>query len=194
MDQGIEVILGGWLPDDIHGGRTGRPDILLRHDSAGALTSYVPGDVKQHKIARRAKGPLRFSPMSAPSDVEEHRGCAAELTAKIDDYLQLAHYWRMLEACGRAPSTVEPTGFIIGTDDFSDLDSLGTVLVWLDLASPYFQTYSRSQGKAKRSAMERYDHEQGFRLKVDPAADHRAQVRTQLGGADPRDLLLRLRL
>ena len=40
------------------------------------------------------------------------------------------------------------------------------VLVWLDLAAPTFETYSRSRGTAKRTAMERYDHEQGFRLKV----------------------------
>ena len=31
MDDDVEVILGGWLPDDTEGGRTGRPDILLRH-------------------------------------------------------------------------------------------------------------------------------------------------------------------
>jgi len=40
------------------------------------------------------------------------------------------------------------------------------VLVWLDLAEPLFPTYSRSTGKAKRSALERYDHELAFRLKV----------------------------
>ena len=33
-----------------------------------------------------------------------------------------------------------------------------------------------------------------LRLEVDPAADHRSEVRTQLGGADPSDPLLCLRL
>src|SRR5689334_14689293 len=52
MDDDVEVILGGWLPDDTEGGRTGRPDILL-----GTSGGYLPGDVKGHRIvARRAKG------------------------------------------------------------------------------------------------------------------------------------------
>ncbi|MGH3480774.1 MAG: hypothetical protein ACRDQD_28580, partial [Nocardioidaceae bacterium] len=65
MDQGVEVILGGWLPGDTEGGRAGKPDVLLRYDAPRALTSYVPGDVKQHRTtARRAKGSLRFSRVS----------------------------------------------------------------------------------------------------------------------------------
>lgn len=93
MDQGVEVILGGWLPDDTEGGRTGKPDVLLRYDAPQAPASYVPGDVKQHRTtARRAKGTLRFSRVSTPGDVEGHPGSAAQTTGRFDDYLQLAHY------------------------------------------------------------------------------------------------------
>ena len=48
------------------------------------------------------------------------------------------------------------------------------VLTWLDLEAPLFETYSRTHGKAKRSALERYDHEQGFRVKVATAASQGA--------------------
>ena len=46
------VILGGWLPDDTTGGRTGKPDVLLRYDALRVPASYVPGDVKQHRTTR----------------------------------------------------------------------------------------------------------------------------------------------
>src|SRR3954454_23677529 len=29
MYAGVDLILGGWLPDDVTGGRAGRPDLLL---------------------------------------------------------------------------------------------------------------------------------------------------------------------
>ena len=112
MDDGVELILGGWLPDDESGGRTGRPDLLLRVGDG-----YVPGDVKWHKTVRTAKsGKLRYSLPSAPGDVREADGLAARTTERIDDFLQLAHYWRMLEAIGRSASEGGAWGFIIGTD------------------------------------------------------------------------------
>lgn len=164
MAAGVEVIIGGRLPDDIEGGRTGRPDLLLRVEEA----SYVPGDVKGHLTVRRSRGELGYSRLAEPGERRTASGRSAR-TERLDDHLQLAHYWRMLEAIGRAPAAA-PTGFIIGTDDLPDLDDSGRVLTWLDLAAPLFETYSRSRGRAKRSAMERYDHEQGFRLKVATAS------------------------
>ena len=63
MDDGVELILGGWLPDDESGGRTGRPDLLLRVGDG-----YVPGDVKWHKTVRTAevRAALRYSLPAAP--------------------------------------------------------------------------------------------------------------------------------
>lgn len=166
MEDQIDLILGGWLPDDEAGGRTGRPDLLL-HVGDGR---YVPGDVKAHKmVGRRAKRTLTYSTLDELAQTESVAGLAVETTARFDDYLQLAHYWRMLEAAGRAPGRA-PTGFIIGTDTLADLSANGRVAAWLDLNAPLFETYSRSSGTAKRSALERYDHEQGFRLKVAHAA------------------------
>jgi hypothetical protein len=103
IDEGVELILGGWLPDDTVSGRTGRPDILLR--CGAEATSYVPGDVKAHKTAHARKtGTLRYSTLADPFSVREATGLAPLAAERIDDYLQLAHYWRMLEACGRAPA------------------------------------------------------------------------------------------
>jgi len=166
MDEGVEVILGGWLPDDVAGGRTGKPDVLVHVDA----DRYVPGDVKAHKTIRRAaKGVLTYSTLADPSVRMEAGGLTAEATSRFDDYLQLAHYWRMLEAIGRAPDG-RASGFIIGRDQVEELDGGAHVLTWLDLEAPLFETYSRSLGKTKRSALDRYDHEQGFRLKVATAA------------------------
>lgn len=166
MEADAEVILGAWLPDDLAGGRTGRPDLLLRVEQG----RYVPGDVKAHKVtARRAKGALTYSTFEAPADRLQVEGLAVAATARFDDHLQLAHYWRMLEAVGRAPDG-PAVGFIIGRDDLGALAANTHVLCWFDLDAPLFETYSRTRGKAKRSALERYDHEQGFRLKVATAA------------------------
>ena len=67
MDQGTSVILGGALPADSSGRRTGRPDVLVRIGS-GESASYVPIDVKHHTLAkpsRKADAALTWSPISA---------------------------------------------------------------------------------------------------------------------------------
>jgi hypothetical protein len=87
MDDGVELILGGWLPDDESGGRAGGPDLLLRVGEG-----YVPGDVKWHRTVRTAKsGKLRYSLPVAPGEVKEVDGLVARTTERIDDFLQLAH-------------------------------------------------------------------------------------------------------
>ena len=111
MDQGVEVVLGGWLPDDVLGGRAGKPDILLRHSQVEGAWTYVPGDVKAHQTStKRARGTLRYSRPAQPQLVEELPGHAAQTSSRLDDHLQLAHYWRMLQACGRAPEERDAPG------------------------------------------------------------------------------------
>jgi hypothetical protein len=160
MDAGLPLILNGWLPDDLIGGRKGRPDLLI-HVGDGR---YIPGKVKNHLVTcTRKKGELTFSLPGAPGEPLTQTGRTTR--DRIDDALQLAHYWRMLETLGRTPQ--HPTGIVIGTD---------RVLAWLDLERPAFTTFSRSSGTAKRSALQRYDHEHGFRHRVATAAAGREQA------------------
>jgi predicted RecB family nuclease len=169
MQRGVAVVIGAWLPDDEAGGRVGRPDFLVR---AADGSGYCPGEVKGHKVVKAAKrGALDCSRFASPAAVETVEGLAPCKADRIDDYLQLAHYWRMLGACGHAAGVAR--GAVIGTDDLAALG--GPVLVWLDLAEPLFTTYSRSEGKRKRSALERYDHEHAFRVRVAEAALRQAQ-------------------
>lgn len=157
MDAGLPLIINGWLPDDFVGGRKGRPDLLI-HVGDGR---YVPGEVKNHLVTcANKKAELTFSLPSAPGEPLTQTGQATR--DRIDDALQLAHYWRMLETLGRTPD--RPIGIVIGTD---------RILAWIDLERPAFSTYSRSHGTAKRSALQRYDHEHGFRRKVAMSAASR---------------------
>ena len=174
MNQGVPVILGGRLPDDDVGGRRGKPDVLVRaaERSDGRL-AYVPVDIKRHKTLASAKDsspPALTSPAYAP--FREHATPLIEFTARKHerDAIQLAHYWRMLEACQRAPDG-SPFGGIIGTDELGD----GFLVVWHDLTEPLFRTFSRSadSGYVLRSAMQRYDHEFAFRSQVATVARER---------------------
>jgi predicted RecB family nuclease len=78
----------------------------------------------------------------------------------------------MLEASGFAASG-PGRGFVIGTDGLADLDTAGMTLTWFDLDVPAFVTFSRSQGKAKRTALQHYDFEHAIRLDIARAAARR---------------------
>jgi predicted RecB family nuclease len=82
--------------------------------------------------------------------------------------MQLAHYTRMLQACGRHAGDALLVGAIIGTAEPSLTPDTPAewVLTWHDLTDPVVMTYSRRHGKVKRSLLERYDHEHDFRIKV----------------------------
>lgn len=157
MDTRLPLILNGWLPDDFTHGRKGRPDLLVHVGDGG----YVPGEIKNHLVTCDSKkAELTYSLPSDPGTPLTEAGRTTR--DRLDDALQLAHYWRMLEALGRTPE--HPTGIIIGTD---------RTLAWTDLKQSAFTTFSRTSGTAKRSALQRYDHEHGFRLKVASAAASR---------------------
>ncbi|HVT64341.1 MAG TPA: TM0106 family RecB-like putative nuclease [Mycobacteriales bacterium] len=160
MRAATPVILGGRLPDDEVGGRTGKPDVLVAAPTGG----YHPGDVKNHKVLKAGAG-ARVSTLANPSRdsatlieraVRHHEG----------DALQLAHYWRMLQACGFEASTAE--GAIIGSDPEGQF-----FLTWYELNAPTYATFSRSNGKTLRSPLDRYDHEHAFRRKVAAVAVRR---------------------
>ena len=161
MDAGAPLVLGGWLPDDVDGGRKGKPDILIR-----AGSGYLPGDVKNHATLRRTvRTAAVVSTLVEPGERTTLTGWSSAVQYRLEDGLQLAHYTRMLQACGRHGGT--PAGAILGTTAVAlDGDEPRAVLVWHDLSEPVVATFSRSRGTAKRSLLERYDHEHGFRVRV----------------------------
>jgi hypothetical protein len=63
MDAGAPLVLGGWPPDDVEGGRTGRPDILIKVDCG-----YLPADVKITSPCNAERlSALSFRPSSCPA-------------------------------------------------------------------------------------------------------------------------------
>lgn len=152
MAEGAPLILGGVLPTDREGRRTGRPDILLRHKDG-----YLPLDVKHHTLARdhdESEGSERSS-LESPFLVDRHPTSAKwNSSLRGKDALQLAHYWRMLEALGHQASGPAYGGILDRSRN----------IWWLRLDDPT-STPARWRG-GRASWLEKYDHEFGFRLDV----------------------------
>ncbi len=168
MDSGALLVVGGRLPDDAAGGRRGAPDLLLR---AGA--GYVPVLVKWHKgVSASAKKAVEVSPLADPTHRRELAGVTPR-TQRFDDLIELAHHTRLLQACGRHPGDGALVGAVLGTDELDLGAGTDLALVWHALDVPRVTTFSRSRGTARRSALERYDHEHGFRVRVAEVAQRR---------------------
>lgn len=172
MERGVAVILGGTLPDDAIGHRCGRPDLLIRHGDSLPAT-YLPGDVKLHRFIERKASNSKHSyaitvaPASNPHARVQLTDARPRSTRLEDNSLQLVHYTRLLEALGRHPGPDHYEAFLVSGDEWVDSWSLPEVHgTWIALDEPAFTTYSRSEGRKTRSALERYDHEFGFRLTV----------------------------
>lgn len=164
MDSRIPLIIGGWLPDDESGGRTGKPDLLIR-----VAGGYLPGDVKNHKVLKRAKtASAVLSTTTEPGLQRLVRGWTTATSHRPDDGMQLAHYTRMLQACGHHAGDEQLRGAIIGSDRVpqSSCTPESLTLSWHDLSEPMIYTFSRRRGKTRRSLLERYDHEHAFRIEV----------------------------
>lgn len=160
--SGAPLILGGWLPDDAEGGRTGKPDILIKVDGG-----YLPADVKNHKTLKSVKRKsMTVSSLTQPEVLCEAMGLSTADHHYVD-CLQLAHYTRMLQACDLHPGDDRLIGAILGkcSTILSGTDP-ERVLVWYDLAAPTRYTFSRSRGKVRRSLLDCYDHEHDFRVQV----------------------------
>ncbi len=174
MADGVPVIVGGLLPLDSQGHRSGRADLWVRgEDAEDGGPGYHPVMVKLHRmLERQTPGPSHEPfPISALSDPSlAHAlavpGRALRLASREPDLLQLAHYWRLLGAAGRAASAT-PYGGIIGSDQIPPLGN-GLGVSWVRLDAKQVRTFSRTaaSGWTKRSALERYDHEHTFRIKV----------------------------
>ena len=180
-ESGAPLVLGGTLPDDIAGGRSGKPDILIKVDGG-----YLPADVKHHKtIEAAARKAMRVSSLANPGIVlDAERSTTADYY--YNDCLQLAHYTRMLQACGLHAGHESLIGAILGKSSITLAGGVPErVFVWYDLAAPVRYTFSRSRGKVRRSLLECYDHEHGFRVQVATTAR-----RITGSGDDPEPLVV----
>lgn len=179
MAAGAVAIVAGAVPADPAGHRRGLADLWVRGaDQADGRAGYHPVEVKWHKVRERNRTapPLPVSALSAPrpGQAAQHAGERFRYGTREGDLLQVAHYWRLLQAAGwaaRGPAY----GGVIGTDT---LDG-DPVITWVDLDRPVIRTFSRTaeSGYALRSVTERYDHEHAFRVLV-------AQDAARQGGPD----------
>lgn len=176
MEEGAAIIIGGVLPLDRAGHRSGRPDLLVRGaDTPAGLPGYLPVRVKPYRVLEKQ---LKCSDLAHSSvDALTTRAPLLDLRYRVrreGALLELAHHWRLLEACGHA-STDRLAG-IIGTDPPPEPGG-GTGVVWMPLDLRFIRTYSRTAaaGHRLRSALERYDHEHGFRIHVAQQALRRGE-------------------
>jgi predicted RecB family nuclease len=154
MRAGIPLIIGGRLPADGAGRRVGEPDLLV----AAAGPGYRPVDIKHHRCLDLVPGdhPALCAALHRPGLEDAREDPASSARRRRDDLLQLAHYQRMLEAAGMAPDDGRHGG-IIGVDG---------AVTWYDLDARIWLTPSASGRRKRRSTMEVYDFEFGFRLDI----------------------------
>lgn len=173
LHEGVDLIVGGLLPQDLEGHRNGRADLYVRGaDTEDGRPGYYPVEVKFHAVVERGAAGTPYTPLRCSSLDDPRLESARVLANKQYRYgsregalLQMAHYWRQLEAFGFAAAGPAWAG-IIGTDQLSDLGNAHAVS-WVRLDEKRLTTYSRSrEGAVRRTVLERYDHEFQFRLKV----------------------------
>ena len=173
MADGVEIILGGALPQDIAGHRSGRPTWWQRTGvTATGTPGYSPVKIKNHAVLERRQSgkdaihEMMCSSVTTPSHETSLTipDRAFRSNSRENDLLQAAHYRRILEACGRADAATAWAGIVGKETDDNDVP----LIAWVDLAEKNIRTFSRTaaDGWKLRAPLERYDHEHGFRVRV----------------------------
>ena len=162
MRAGATVIVGGPLPPDTQGHRSGGPDALVRgNNRPDGRPGYWPVRIKPYRLVEKQRNAkeLRTSALTSPTVLKPLQGYRFR-SHRQAVLLELAHHWRLLQACGRSAAT--PVAGVVGFDDDR------AMIVWVPLELRFLRTFSRtsSSGHRLRSALERYDHEHGFRVHV----------------------------
>lgn len=146
MKDGALIIIDGRLRPG--NGKVGEPDILIREDwsdDAPTPYAYLGIDVKNHKPNEGTAKPKAWK-ISTLTDIryQDAVPTAVEGRPRLDDSLQLVHYWYMLDAVGHAGSRVG--GILANTEE----------IMWRDLdRGLYRRTIDGSH--VYKSAFELYD-------------------------------------
>ncbi|MDR0960226.1 MAG: TM0106 family RecB-like putative nuclease [Propionibacteriaceae bacterium] len=171
MSRGADVILGAVMPEDPIGHRRGQIDLLLRADDASeGRPGYHPVLIRRHLVFEKITPPKAEQPMSDLSrphlaDARTAASWRVRVSSREADLLHLAHTYRMLQAIGHA-APGEVWAGLIGTDRVPRHS--GPVVGWIRLDIKLIRTFSRTSSHAwiRRTPLERYDHEHGFRVSV----------------------------
>jgi predicted RecB family nuclease len=176
LADGVDVVVGGVLPRDLTGHRSGSPDLLVRGaDGPAGHPTYHPVLVVWHKVLTGAAPreddadvpSLPWTSFGRPSPVHLQRRTDVTLRVRSEerDLRQLAHLHRLLEATGFGAAVA--WGGLVGTDDPHD-----PVLTWCDLGEPLLRTYDPevAGGYRLEPPLARYDAAFARRLAVAEAA------------------------
>lgn len=172
------VIIRPSLPADEAGHRRGHCDALLLVDDG-----YLPLKTKPYRVTEKQLGneTLGWAPLTAPtaSTTLVDRRYRSHREGAL---LELAHVWRILEACGWGSATAKVA--VVGDEG----DGSEPVVLWVDLTDKFIRTFSRTAGYKLRSPLERYEHEHRFRVHVAEVAAQRT------GDGDPEPVVRPIRV
>lgn len=185
MQRGTRFIAGALLEHDTVGRRLSEVDLLMRVPDTGpapASPRYWPIDIKHHRATQKSDKPATAEQTRLVVNLDLSPSDGEFIPKRTEaDCIQLAHYYRHLQALGYADpgdDTGRIWGGVIGSRK---------LLVWFDLDAPAHTTttpqviddtmeFHRRSGKNSRSALERYDFEFAFRLDIADIAEARTSA------------------